>query len=920
MNKKILLSLFLVLLQTAVFGATNTYTGSTSVGGKLLWSTAGNWSLGTIPTAADDVVIPSGKTVTLDVTPVSANSIIVSGTIDLNKFADITINSQLIVVTSPNGHINFDHTYIRLPSNVTLYLQNGSASLNGSCNNNDEIFVGTVQYAVCVGGGALYLFAEIESAGGINVVTAGAIGISQSICNGSTPAALTSTTAAIGSGTITYEWQTNATGSYVTIAGSIGVSYSPPALNSTTSYRRRTVSVIGGYTFYSTYTAPVTVTINPLPTTPIVNVSQPSCDSSTGTITVSSPVGMNYSIDGLDYTNTTGIFTSVAAETYNVTAKNLSGCISNATSVSINSVTTKTWNGMWSPVGVPTSDNLVIINGNYNTSSNGDLNACSLIVNSGFTLTITPGKNVTIQKDLTVNGVLDVLDQGSLVMVNDLGIVTNNGVTNIHRFTTSFKQYDYTYWSTPVVSTNIATTFLNKGWHTENAYEYLPENFEDVAPVDGYDDNGDDWSFATTMNPGKGYIIMVPTPISGPSGNNPSEVVFSGKVNNGIQKIAGVIPNSSYLIGNPYPSALDAETFLDYNSGVLDGTLYFWTHNTAIQLDNPADTSLGSGAYAFTSNDYASYNSVGGVGVGSGTSALSGGVKPTGKIASGQGFFASSNVDIVGLNEIVFNNAMRLSGSTVPDGTGINQQFFKTKNPKGKTANVVEKNRIWLDLKNSQGAFKQALVGYITDATNDYDSRFDGVSYDGNEFVDFYSVNQDKNLVIQGRALPFDENDTVPLGFKSTIEGEFTISIDQTDGLLTNQAVFLEDKLANTTADLKSEAYSFTTLAGTYNDRFILKYKNTSKTLAVVETDIEDGIMVFYSNNYKTLIIHNNLLDSAVKSVALFNMEGKNIENWDVKDSVQNNVQIPIKNISSGIYIVKVKTMKGESSKKIVVN
>jgi hypothetical protein len=47
---------------------------------------------------------------------------------------------------------------------------------------------------------------------------------------------------------------------------------------------------------------------------------------------------------------------------------------------------------------------------------------------------------------------------------------------------------------------------------------------------------------------------------------------------------------------------------------------------------------------------------------------------------------------------------------------------------------------------------------------------------------------------------------------------------------------------------------------------------------------------------------------------------GQKISNWDVKDSEQTTIQIPIKSISSGIYIVKVNTTKGESSKKIIVN
>jgi hypothetical protein len=60
------------------------------------------------------------------------------------------------------------------------------------------------------------------------------------------------------------------------------------------------------------------------------------------------------------------------------------------------------------------------------------------------------------------------------------------------------------------------------------------------------------------------------------------------------------------------------------------------------------------------------------------------------------------------------------------------------------------------------------------------------------------SINKDKNFVIQGRALPFD-NDKVPLGYKTTIVGEFKIAIDEADGFLVNKKIFLEDKLLGNT-------------------------------------------------------------------------------------------------------------------------
>lgn len=739
--------------------------------------------------------------------------------------------------------------------------------------------------------------------------------------NAPTVGTITHPTCAVATGSVTLSglpasgtWTLTRTGtSSVTTMGS-GTSTTISGLAAGT-YNFTVTNALG-----CTSLASSNVVINAQPFTPVQptlgTVTQPTCSVSTGSVTITNyNPGYIYTVSPSTGVTVSGSTISAPVGSYTVTAT-LGSCISIASSsFAILPLVIKTWNGAWSPVGTPTSNHIVIIDANYNTSSNGDLNACSLTVNTGSTLTINEGKFVIIQNDLTVNGTLEVLDKGSLVMVEDTGIVTNNGTTNIHRFTTPFKKYDYTYWSTPVVSTNIASTFSE--WNTGYSYEYIPANFSD-ANADGLDDDGNDWSFASTMTPGNGYIIMVPTPVGGPTTNNPSEVVFSGKVNNGIQKITNVIPNSSYLLGNPYPSALDAEAFLDYNAGVLDGTLYFWTHNTAIQAANSSNTSLGTGAFAFTSDDYASYNAVGGVGVGSGSAATSGGTIPTGKIGSGQGFFASSNASIVGVNEIVFNNAMRLgSGGTTLD----NSQFFKTRNPKEKTANPIQKNRIWLNLTNAQGAFKQTLIGYVTKATNDYDSRFDGVSYDGNEFVDFYSVNQDKNLVIQGRALPFDENDEVPLGYKTVIDGTFTINIEQVDGLLANQQVFIEDKLTNTISDLKNGNYTFTTAVGTFNERFVLRYKNntSNKTLSVDEaTEDKDGIIVLYSNNYKTLIIRNNG-DSTINTVSLFSMTGQNISVWDVKDSEQTSIQIPIKDVSPGIYIVKVKTTMGESSKKIII-
>jgi gliding motility-associated-like protein len=83
------------------------------------------------------------------------------------------------------------------------------------------------------------------------------------------------------------------------------------------------------------------VVVNPKPigpAAPSLNIIHPTCNLGTGTISISSPKnpGNTYSIDGVDYTNTSGLFTQVVAGTYNVTVKNSSGCISGASVAVVN--------------------------------------------------------------------------------------------------------------------------------------------------------------------------------------------------------------------------------------------------------------------------------------------------------------------------------------------------------------------------------------------------------------------------------------------------------------------------------------------------------------------------------------------------------------------------------------------------------
>ncbi|SHH29659.1 T9SS sorting signal type C domain-containing protein [Flavobacterium johnsoniae] len=237
-----------------------------------------------------------------------------------------------------------------------------------------------------------------------------------------------------------------------------------------------------------------------------------------------------------------------------------------------------------------------------------------------------------------------------------------------------------------------------------------------------------------------------------------------------------------------------------------------------------------------------------------------------------------------------------------------NTQFYKT------NKSAIERHRVWINLTNTQGAFKQLLIGYIEGATNFWDHNYDAITADANPYLDFYSINEGQNLVIQGRSLPFNESDVVPLGYRSAIAGEFSISLDHADGDLTNHAVYLEDKLTNTLHNLQTSNYTFNTAIGTFLDRFVIRY--TTATLGT--DDFENQMNSFYVS-VKDKTIKLNSTEDVMREVSIFDISGKLLYN----NKKVENTEYQISNFQSGnqVLIVKVTLENGNIiTKKIVFN
>ncbi len=819
--------------------------------------------------------------------------------------------------------------------------QGGQLGAASNCSASDLIKIGTVNIASCngEGGGVLTNFPGLVANGGYSSISATAS--PTSVCGSGS---FTLTAAANPSSEATYKWYTtesggspvyagnpyttgvisatttyyveavySGAGGYTTVrkpvtvmvnplplaAGTItgtatvcqglsSVSYTVPAITNATNYtwsysgsgatitgttNSPTITfssnaTSGNLTVYGvnacgngTVSANYPITVNAVPSKPIIGtITHPSCTTSKGSVVLTGLPSGSWVL----YQNTSGaqtiyngtgstfLVTGLESKTYYFNVDNGSCLSSKSDDVVINvQPGTKTWNGTdWSPSGEPTIENKVMFTGNYNSTAN--LEACTCEVKNNASVVINSGHTLKVANEVSVeNGSLTFENGASLVQVNDAAV--NSGSINYKRTTTPILKTDYTYWSSPVRSYALGGITTGTLYYSFNA-------------------TAGSWvgaSSGTTMVAAKGYIVRGPSTYS-TTVPQFFTATFAGVPNNGVITTTIGGANTSNLIGNPYPSAIDADAFLTQNSAVLEGTLYFWTHNTSIRLASFLNAgTAGSGDYAYTSDDYAVYNLTGG------TSAVSGGTPHSGKIAAGQGFMATGYSTG---GTATFKNSMRLgSGGAVLN----NAQFFKLTST-SKISSDIEKNRIWLNLTNKQGAFKQTLVGYITGATNNYDRGYDGVSNNGNKYVDFYSVNNNTNLTIQGRALPFETTDEVSLGYVSAIEGEFSVSIDNADGLLKDQNVFLEDKMLDTIHDLRKSAYKFTTFKGTFNDRFVLAYKD--KNAPTTEPEILSNTVVL-SNKNKELQITSS--SEIIDTIFVYDTAGKQLFK---KENVNNTV------------------------------
>ena len=558
---------------------------------------------------------------------------------------------------------------------------------------------------------------------------------------------------------------------------------------------------------------------------------------------------------------------------------------------------------------------------------------------------VDPGVEIIINNDnklqndwyLKLDGKVDLVGKSQLVQTieSDLDVTSAGSIERDQQGQSNI--YNYNYWSSPVSPINTTsnnTDYSINGVMRDGTNPASPSNINWVGGYDGaptspislakywlykFDDYGNDYfnwiqiPETATLRVGLAFTLKG----SGTSGTQ--NYVFTGKPNSGSITSNHVGDDQLLLTGNPYPSALDATEFINNNSGSIDGTLYFWEHYPSNNTHDLRDYQGG----------YAERNLTGGIPPvapnlisGLGSSARI----PGQFIPVGQGFFVNGLIGSGGT--ITFNNNQR--GFHKENESGVSNSMFKTaensKKPKNTSINSndpVKKDnfkRIRLGFNSHNKYHRQLLLGFMDqNASSEMDYGYDGLNMD--EFPnDMYFINGENQLVIQGEGF-FKEDSSYPLGVKTDAEGIVSFTVDGLENFDKKEKIFIYDKEKKTYHNINKQPLEILLPSGIFNNRFYLCFKDKKQKNDKDANDDEenDAIKTSFSQSTGTLKIVNTTTDSTVNMVSLFNIQGQFITKWDVTGQNQTNIQIPILNISSGIYITKLSTSNGAISKKIII-
>lgn len=548
----------------------------------------------------------------------------------------------------------------------------------------------------------------------------------------------------------------------------------------------------------------------------------------------------------------------------------------------------KTWTGTgWSDNNSrPSSREKALFTGDYNfTGAEAvDLSVCECEVNSGVNLTVPLNKALTVRNKITnhnLTGDNFIVESDANLLQEENGIINTDNITVKRTIKIGAARNQYNYLGTPVSfaagetfkTIYPGTTFVLYHNETNNMF---------------YNSSG-------VNIPGRGLAVKEPTG----SGESTVTAFYKGVPQNGniIIPITNKDSNPAVttfgynLVGNPYASNIDLLKLYDINGGKtgvsqvnspnISSTFYFWDNTGNLQMEQQ-----GSG---YEGQAYAIFNVLTGAG-GTGTKSSLGTKVPTNIVKVGQGFMTRS---LNSSYNFLFNNSIRTKVVAATD-------FL------GKGNSISQNDRYWLQLTAPSGITSNMAIVHYSGGNNLFGPE-DSRSMGGSDVL--YSMVESEKIAINGRN-NLTESDIISLGTTHFVSGEYTIGLDDKEGIFANgQNIYLKDIQTGTVTNLSEGNYTFAANAGESTGRFEIIYQ--PETVLATDGTVKDDLVVYRDGS-----------DFVVKA------QSKKITVLDLYDGVgrlifsmkPNNLKVtlPANKMVNGVYFLKINQSGKITTKKIL--
>ncbi len=535
-------------------------------------------------------------------------------------------------------------------------------------------------------------------------------------------------------------------------------------------------------------------------------------------------------------------------------------------------------------------------------------------------LSIGNDQSIYVEKYIKIDGTLNLVGESQLIQPMG-SIVDYTGTGQLERDQQGTANlYNYNYWTSPVSSNGTTFTIagtLYDGTTVSNPQPLNWTNSFDADPsttpktlsrrwlylYENYLENSyADWNLIDENNNipvGLGYTMKGS---GSPSANQ--NYTFVGQPNNGTIS-SPVSANFQALIGNPYPSAIDANTFILDNSAVLlDGALSFWEHapsnGTHLLLEYQggyAVRNLSGGLPAVSPpeiNGEGNANQI-----------------PGRYVPVAQGFYVTGNATG---GTITFNNTQRIFRTEAT----ASSVFLRNATATSTTDDNDTLNKsVRIDFITPENAVRHLLLAFIENgnATDAIDYGYDALNTESFPNDMSFSI-EDEKFLIQGVG-NFDVTKSYPLDIDITNGGPIQIALNTIENFEENIDVFIYDALLENYTRINNLNFQLTLEAGNYSNRFYLVFQEDT-TLSIIKQNTNAIAVNFLQNTDEIYIKTPSGID--VKQLYLINILGQTVASWNSTNlPLSNEIKVPVKDVSEGSYVLKVETNFSTVNKKILI-